>query len=144
MPGTGHSTKFFGSALALALCASPSMAAASMVPVQSASPLVAVSAFGTQASAQAVCTNSASAAAAAGAAAIAQGQTGCVLPALDAAPPPAVTQGPLAPLPATADFGIDWFLAGLGGLILVGAILAATADDDDDGAEVPIIPISPA
>ena len=141
MPGVSRPTKFFCTALAMALCASPTMAAVSAVPVQAVSPLVAVSVFGTQASAQAVCTNSASAAAATGAAAVAQGQTGCVLPAVDTAPPPPVTQGPLAPLPPTSDFGISWLLAGLGGLILIGAILAATADDDDDGR---VITISPA
>jgi len=52
-----------GIAVALVLCASPSMAAAATAaPVQSISPLVALSVFGTQASAQTVCTEAASAA----------------------------------------------------------------------------------
>ncbi len=137
----GLSTKFAGTALAIALCASPVTAAAASVPVRSVNPLVAVSVYGTQASAQAVCTNTANSAAAVGAAAVAQGQAGCVLPAVDAAAPPPISEGPAPPLPPSGDFGINWILAGLGALILVGAILAATADDDDDGR---VIEISPA
>ena len=61
-----------GAAAAIALCVSPTVATAAtnvtITPVQSISPLVAVSVFGTQASAQEVCANAAGAAAAAGAA----------------------------------------------------------------------------
>ena len=135
MQRIGFSAKIFGTALGIALCASPTMAAASAIPVQPVSPLIAVSVYGPQASAQAVCTAGTAAAAAA-----AQGQTGCVLPAVDTAPPP-VTEGPLQPLPPTGNFGINWLLAGLGGLILVGALLAATADDDDDGRIIGISPV---
>ena len=89
----GLSTKFTGAALALALCASQTSAAAA-VPIQSVNPLVAVSVYGTQASAQAACSSAATAAA--GAAATAQGQAGCVLPATDA-PPPVADAAPLPP-----------------------------------------------
>src|SRR5829696_3096785 len=79
---------FAGAAAALAMSISPTIAtAATTAPVQSVNPLVAVSVFGTQASAQQAC-NPATAAAAAGAAVAAQGQAGCVLPAVDAVPPP--------------------------------------------------------
>ena len=138
----GLSTKFTGAALAITLCASQASVAAAAVPSQSVNPLVAVSVYGTQASAQAVCTNTANSAAAAGAVAAAQGQAGCVLPAVDTAPPPPVSEGPPPPPPPSGDFGINWLLAGLGGLILLGAIIAATQDDDDDGRL--IVPISPA
>jgi hypothetical protein len=141
MPAGSLSTKFVGAALSIALCASPVTAAVSAAPIQPVSPLIAVSVFGTQASAQAVCTNMASSAVAAGAAAAAQGQTGCVLPAVDTAvPPPPVTEGPGVPLAPTGDFGINWLLAGLGGLVLLGAILAATSDDDDEGRVIEISP----
>ncbi len=120
---------------AFALCASPTMAAATG-PGQSLRPLAAVGLFGTPASAQAVCAQAASATAAAGAAVAAQGQAGCVLPATDAPPP--VAEGP-APLQlGTTNFGVDWLLLGLGMLALVAGI--STLFDDDD---LDIAPISP-
>ena len=127
--------KLLYAAVSIAICTSPVTAVAASSSVQTVQPLIAVSVYGTQASAQAVCTNMASSAATAGAAAAAQGQTGCVLPAVDRAPPP-VTEAPVAPLPPTGNFGVNWLLAGLGALILVGAILAATSDDDDDGRTI--------
>ncbi len=58
----------FGTAAAFALCVSPAIAAAATsTAVQPASPLVAVSVFGTQASAQIVCSQGAAAAGAAAA-----------------------------------------------------------------------------
>jgi hypothetical protein len=128
-----------GAAAALALCASPTMAAAATTTtMQSVSPLAAVSLYGSQASAQTICAQGASAATAAGAAA-AQGQTGCVLPATDGPPP--VVQGPgYAPPPPTGNFGINWILAGLGALALIGGLSTLFDDDDDDDFEV----ISPA
>jgi len=135
----GFSGKFISATLAVALCASSTMATAAAAPmVRPISPLVAVSVYGTQASAQAVCANGASAAAAAGAAAAAQGQAGCVLPAVDAAAPPPVVEG-VPPPPPGGDFGINWVLAGLGALILLGAIIAATSEDEDETGE----PLSP-
>lgn len=126
-------------AAAFAFCVSPTMAAAAPLISQPTSPLVAVSLFGTQASAQAVCAQGASSAAAAGAAVAAQGQPGCVLPATDVPPP--VGQAPAAPPPlAGTNFGVNWLLLGLGAIALVAGI-STLFDDDDD---VDITPVSPA
>ena len=128
---------FAGSAAAFALCMSPTMAtAATSTPAQSISPLVAVSVFGTQASAQEVC-NPATAAAAAGAAAVAQGQAGCVLPATDA-PPPVVSEAPppLPPAVGGGGFGIAPVLLGLLGIAALAALIASGNDDSDS-------PVSP-
>jgi len=123
-------------AASFALCVSPTMAAAATTGAQPISPLSAVSVFGTQASAQAVCTP---AVAAAGAAVAAQGQPGCVLPATDAAPPVGQAAPP-PPLPPSGDFGINWLLAGLGALALIAGVATLFIDDDDDGVNVPISP----
>ena len=110
--------KLAGAAVALVLCASPSMAsAATRSPVQPINSLVAVSAFGTQASAQAVSSQVASAAATAEAAVAAQDD-----PAM----------GP--------DYGINWILAGLGAFFFLAGIYTLFADDDDDHEFVPISP----
>lgn len=105
---------FTASAAALAMCLSPTMAAAATTaPVQSVNPLVAVSAFGTQASAQAI--GNPATASAAGAAV-----------AVQADPSP--------------NYGINWILLGLGALFFLGGIATLFADDDDEGR---ILPISP-
>ena len=84
--------RFAGAAVALSLCVSSTGAIAASTPSASnttISPLVALSALGSDASRAALC--GAAAAAAAGAAAVAQGAAqGCVLPVTDpaAAPPP--------------------------------------------------------
>ena len=127
---------FTGSAAVFALCMSPTMATAAVAtPHQSISPLVAVSVFGTQASAQQVC-NPATAAAAAGAAAVAQGQAGCVLPATDV-PRPVVSEAP-PPLPPAVGggFGIAPILLGLLGIAALAALIASGNDDSDS-------PVSP-
>jgi hypothetical protein len=112
---------------AFALCASPAMAgAATPNQIQPVSPLIAVSVFGTQASAQTICAQGAAAAAA-------QGQPGCILPATDVSPP--VAQGAASP-PLTGNFGVNWLLAGLGALFLIGGLSTLFNDDDDDGAPV--------
>ncbi len=127
--------KLIGSAAALALGVSPTIAtAATTTAIHPVSPLIAVSVFGTQASAQTVCTSGASAATAAGSAA-AQGQPGCVLPATDA-PPPVATGAPPPPPPPTGDFGINWILAGLGALALLGGIITLFNDDDNDNEAI--------
>ena len=130
--------QFAAATAAFALCISPTMATAATTAHQPVSPLVAVSIFGTQASAQAVCSQAASAAAAAGTAAAAQEQTGCVLPATDVPPP--VGEAPVPPplLPGT-NFGVNWLLLGLGALAAI-AGLSTLFDDDDD---VDITPVSP-
>lgn len=130
--------QFAAAAAAFALCITPTMATAATTAHQQVSPLVAVSIFGTQASAQAVCSQAAPAAAA-GAAAAAQGQTGCVLPATDVPAPVVEAPVPPPPLPGT-NFGVNWLLLGLGALALIAGI--STLFDDDD--EVDITPISPA
>jgi hypothetical protein len=121
----------FGTATAFALCVSPTMSAAATA-VQPASPLVAVSVFGTQASAQIVCSQGASGAAAAGAAAAAQGQAGCVLPATDLPPP--VSQGAVPPPPPSGGGigGAGWILAGLDALLVIAGLATLIDDDDDD------------
>lgn len=125
---------FAGAAAALALCVSPTMAtAATYAPAQSISPLVAVSVFGTQASAQEVC-NPATAAAAAGAAAVAQGQAGCVLPAVDAPLPPPVAEAPPLPPPGGGGLGITPILLGLLGIAALAALIASGNDDSDSPA----------
>jgi hypothetical protein len=131
---------FAGAATALALCMSPTMAtAATAAPIQSVNPLVAVSVFGTQASAQQVC-NPATAAAAAGAAVAAQGQAGCVLPATDAPPPPPQALPP-PPVETGGGFGISPIILGLLGLAALAALIASSGDDSDDSPEPP--PVSP-
>lgn len=124
---------FAGAAAAFALCVSPTMATAATTSAPAVNPLVAVSIFGTQASAQEVCANPATAAAAAGAAAAAQGQTGCVLPATDAPPPP---QPEAAPLPRASGIGIWPVLLGLLGIAVLAALIAGGNDDSDS-------PVSP-
>lgn len=130
-------TKLAATAAAFALCVSPTMArAATAVPATPISPLIAISLYGTQASAQQVCGNAAGALAAAGAAAAAaQGQANCVLPVTDAPPPRVVEQpvGPPPPPPGGANYGINWLLAGLGLAALIGG-LSTLFDDDDDAA----------
>lgn len=123
---------FAGAVTALALCLSPTMAAAATTaPVQSISPLVAVSVFGTQASAAAVC-NPATAAAAAGAAAVAQGQAGCVLPATDLPPPVAqIVPPPPPPSYGIGGFGIAPVILGLLGIAALAALIASGNDDSD-------------
>jgi hypothetical protein len=126
---------FAGSVAAFALCMSSTMAsAAPLSGIQSISPLVAISVFGTQASAQEVC-NSATAAAAAGAAAVAQGQAGCVLPATDPAAPPVVSEPlPPPPPPSSGGWGMTPILLGLVGIAALAALIASSNDDSDSPA----------
>jgi hypothetical protein len=124
---------FAASAAAFALCMSPTVAAAATTSPHSVNPLVAVSLFGTQASAQQVC-NPAVATAAAGAAAAAQAQPGCVLPAVDAPlPPPQVAPPPPV---RTGGFGISPIILGLLGIAALAALIAGSNDDSDS-------PVSP-
>lgn len=131
-----HIKTFAGAFAAIALCVSPTMAHASTTSmIQPLNPLVAVSVFGTQASAQQVCANAATAAAAAGAAAVAQGQAGCVLPAVDAPPPPPPEAAPPPPV-RTSGFGISPVILGLLGIAALAALIAGSNDDSDS-------PVSP-
>ena len=138
---TGFCEKLGGAAIALALCVnSTAAAAATTAQAPSLSPLVALSVLGSDASRAALC-GSAAAAAAAGAIAGAQGAApGCVLPVVDAVPPPMVEAPPppLAPVVpvASTGFGIPLALLGLLGAIVIGAVLLDRADDNDDEFEV--------
>ena len=125
--------KFAAATAALVICSSPTLAAAAPTPMQPVNPLVAVSVFGTQASAQAVCTQAASAASTAGAALAAQGQAGCVLPATDVPPP--VVEGAPPPPSDTGISGVGWLLIGLDSLLALAGIYTLFDDDDDDDDE---------
>jgi hypothetical protein len=105
----------------------------------SISPFVALSAYGTVQSKNAVC-----AAAVGTAAAAAAGQAagpGCVLPVVDAAPAPVVAEAPVAvgyaPV-ATSGFGLG-IGAILAGLIAVAGLAAVLLSSKDNGR----LPISP-
>lgn len=137
---------FAGLALGTALCFSSSTAVAAMAAAptpQAISPFAAIGVFGTQASATALCGSNAAVAAAAGAAAVAAQQpgAGCVLPVVDAPPPPVVQQ-PLPPAPAplppvaSTGIGLSPILLGLLGVAALAAILLLDNDDDDDDDEV--------
>ena len=136
------SRKFAGAAAALALCASSTSAIAASTQHSadrsSISPLVALSALGSDASRAALC--GASAVAAAGAAAAAQGAAqGCVLPAVDAvapppvveaAPPPPAALPPVEPVAGPAFSPLLLALAGIAAAVLAYYLLK---DDNEDG-----------
>lgn len=138
------SKKFAGAMAALALCTSSTGAIAASthsVPQASVSPLVALSAIGSDASRAALC--GASAVAAAGAAAAAQGAApGCVLPAVDAPPPPPVVEAvpppmvePVAPV-ASGGFGVSPLLLALVGLAAAYALYKILDEDDESFFDV--------
>lgn len=130
---TRRLSTFAAAAAAFALCVSPGMAtAATASSIQPLNPLIAVSIFGTQASAEAACGNAATAAAAAGSAADEQGQAGCVLPATDAAPPPAPEAA--APPPKASGFGISPVILGLLGIAALAALIASGNGDSNTPA----------
>ena len=112
--------------MALSLLAST---AASAAP-RTVDPLVALSVFGTSESRAAVCAAGANAAAAAGAAVAAQagtGRTGCVLPVVDAAPPPIVTEAapppPMAVAPVAVAGSVFPLLLGLAAVVIAAVVL---------------------
>ena len=136
-----------GALLGGALCFSSTVASAATAPVaspfasMSISPFVALSAYGTMQSRDAVCVT---AVGAAGVAAAAEGQIapGCVLPILDPVVPVAVEAAPLgvpvAVVPVAAGFGLG-IGALLAGLVAVAGIAALLLSGNDDG----VLPISP-
>jgi hypothetical protein len=133
MPASPIAKKFIGTAAAVMLCLSPTMArAATATPaLPQVNPLVALSALGSPASATAVC--GASTTVAAGAAVASQAQPGCVLPLVDQAPPPPVTQAlPPPPPPPGGGIGLTPILLGLLGIAGIAALLLLGDDDDDD------------
>ena len=139
---------FAGVLVGAALCFSSTVSAVAAVPIAQApsapmsiSPFVALSAYGTMQSRDAVC---AAAVGAAGVAAAAEGQAptpACVLPVLDPVPPVAVETAPVAPpyvAPAAGfGLGIGALLAGLALVAGLAAVLLSGNGDDDR------LPISP-
>ena len=121
---------------ALVMCSSPALASASVVTAPRAiSPMVALSIFGSQASAAALCGSSATIAATAQAPA-----GGCVLPVLDTPPPlPVVEPAPFVPAPvATSGFGLAPILLGLAGIAILAALIISQDNDNDNGPPVSI------
>jgi hypothetical protein len=129
--------------VAIAMFGSSAASAATTAAPRMVDPLAVVSLFGTADSAAAICAGS-SAAAAAGAA-TASGQApgaGCVLPVVDAPPPPVAETAPppaLAPVAAPAGgVSVLPLLVGLAAIIGVAALLLKA--DDEGEINLPISP----
>lgn len=137
LSGVSRTVTSFG--VAVALCASPALASASAVsaPVRTISPMVALSIFGSQASAAALCGSSATTAA--GAAATVQAPVGgCVLPVVDAPPVVPIAEAPLAPIPVASGFGINPVLLGLAGIAILAALIISQDNDNDNSPPVSV------
>lgn len=144
MLGTG-STRFKVGAFAAICMVVSSTAHAAPSSFRSVDPLVALSVFGTQSSRAAVCaagTQAAASAAAAGAAAAAMQAPpgpGCVLPVLDAVPPPVVqTVVPVAPVATGFNFGS---LLPLLAIAALGGIAILLLESDKDEGPPPLSPV---
>lgn len=127
--------------VAFALCASPALASAAAVstPAQTISPMVALSIFGSQASAAALCGSSATATAASAVATAQAPAGGCVLPVVDAPPPlPVVEAAPFVPAPVGGGFGLTPILLGLAGIAILAALILSQNDNDDDDNDPPV------
>lgn len=122
---------------AVALCAGPSFASASSaaaVPSQ-ISPMVALSIFGSQASAAALCGSAATTAASS--AAVTQAPVGgCVLPVVDAPPLPVAEAAPLPPVPS--GIGITPVLLGLAGIAILAALIASQHNGNGNNPPVSV------
>ncbi len=131
--------KLAGGLAALALCTSSTGAIAASTQHatnhSSITPLVALSALASDASAAALC--GASSVAAAGAAAAAQGAApGCVLPVVDAVPPPAVVETappPVVAEPVVAGPAFSPLLLALAGIAAAVLAYYLLKDDGEDG-----------
>ena len=128
---------------AVALCAGPALASASTVaaPTQSINPMIALSIFGSQASAAALCGASATTVVASAAATAQAPAGGCVLPLVDAPPPPvpAAEAAPFVPAPiAATGFGIAPVLLGLAGIAVLSALILSQKDRNDNDNEEPV------
>ena len=131
------SRKMTSFGVAVALCASPALASASAVaPAQTISPMVALSIFGSQASAAALCGSSATTTAASAAATAQAPVGGCVLPVVDAPPPIAVAEPVL--IPASSGFGISPILLGLAGIAILAALILSQNNDNDNDPPVSV------
>ena len=141
------SKKFAGVFSALTLCLSSTGAIAAATPHQSSiSPFVALSALGSDVSVAALCGSSA----VAGAAAATQGTPqGCVLPAVDQAPPVAVETAPpppvmMEPAPAYGGAGVSPLLLALVGIAAaVGIYYLAFRSNSNFHIVFPPFPQSP-
>jgi len=142
----GSLSKFAAAAACVGMLAGTAASAATPISAPAVDPLVAISFFGSQASQSAICAAGAQSAAAAGAAVAAQAaQQGCVLPVVDAAPPPMVADTapppevlPVAPVTG-AGIGVMPLLLGLAAII--GAAALIFQGEEDDGEIT--LPISP-
>lgn len=165
LSGVSRTVTSFG--VAIALCASPALASAllspasvplntgvSQTPIQSLSPMVALSVFGSQASVTALCAANAAAAASANSADAVQSpapaaappssgtatsgnpNSGCVLPVTDV---PATAMVGEAPPPGFVPFAIGPLLAGLAA---VGGTAAAIASQDSGNDSDPPVSVN--
>lgn len=127
--------------LSVGMLLSSTVASAANAPsAAQISPWVALSAFGTQSTSNALCASSAAAAAASTSAQAAPAKPGCVLPVVDAVPPAVEPVAPYMPAIDQGGFAISPLMLGLGALALAGLIylISSEADQDDDSP-----PISP-
>ena len=138
----GVSKKMISVGVALALVSGPAFASVSAVPTaaRTISPMVALSIFGSQASATALCGASATTVAASAAAAAQAPAGGCVLPLVDAPPPVPVTEAlPVAePIAVSSGFGITPILLGLAGIAILAALIASQNNDNDNDQPVSV------
>lgn len=128
--------------VAVALCVSPALASASAVASQPQmiSPMVALSIFGSQASAAALCGSSATTVAASAAATAQAPAGGCVLPVVDAPPVVPIAEAPpFVPEPiAASGFGITPVLLGLAGIAILAALILSQDNDNDNDEPVSV------
>lgn len=137
LSGVSRTVTTFG--LAVALCAGPAFASASVAaPAQSINPMVALSIFGSQASAAALCAASGTTTAASAAAATQAPAGGCVLPVVDAPPPVPAVAEPLPIAPAPTGFGISPILLGLAGIAILAALIYSQNNDNDNNPPVSV------
>ena len=102
--------------------------------------MVALSIFGSQASATALCGASSTTVAASAAASAQAPAGGCVLPVVDAPPPvPAAEPLPAAqPIAASSGIGITPILLGLAGIAILAALIASSGNDNDNDPPVSV------
>lgn len=132
--------------VAIAMLGSSAASAAPTAAPRMVDPLAVVSIFGTADSAAAICAGSSAAAAAGTAAATTAGQapgTGCVLPVVDAPPPPVVETAPpeaFAPVaPMTGGIAAFPLLAGLAAIVGLAALILSNRSEDGE-IDLPISP----
>lgn len=130
--------KITAAVAAFSMSASPALASglsAGAGPVSTISPMVALSIFGSQASAAALCGSSATATAASAAVTAQAPVGGCVLPVVDAPPPIPVAEAAPLPVPASG-IGITPILLGLAGIAILAALIATQNYHNDNNPPV--------